>query len=120
MSSYFNSLLLKNRGCTNGLTPANPRDIAGILLKSSIECIITTQPRSQRILNRLQHPLIVTRHHLHELRHHPIPISQHRDRFLTLVIFSVFLDKLTTCHQAKSPKFEVLAPALPPLPQYQP
>jgi hypothetical protein len=75
------------------LTPPNSSHIAGILLKSSIERIIATQPRSQRILNRLQHPFIVTRHHLHELRHHPIPIRQHRDRFLTLGIFGVFLDR---------------------------
>jgi hypothetical protein len=62
---------------SNLLTPPNPSHIAGILLKSSIERIITTQPRSQRIPNRLQHPLIVTWHHLHKLRHHLIPIRQH-------------------------------------------
>jgi hypothetical protein len=75
------------------LTPPNSRHIARILLKSSIERIITTQPRSQRILNRLQHPFIVTRHHLHKLRHHLIPICQNCDRFLTLGILGMFLDR---------------------------
>ena len=74
------------------ITPSNPCHITRILLKSSIERIITTQTRSQRILDRLQYPFIVTRHHLHKLRHHLIPISQHRDRFLTLGILGVFLD----------------------------
>jgi hypothetical protein len=74
------------------LTPPNASNIASILLKRSVKRIITTQARSQRILDRLQHPFIVMRHHLHKLLHHLIPISQNCDRFLTLGILGMFLD----------------------------